>query len=119
MKKSKDEHIQISGAEYSIANLRGANDSVFVKKMIHLFIEVSQKFISEMNLALLEKDLVQINHLAHRIKPSIDIMQILSIKQTVRDIEQAKTINRELDIQIAFMLEKLNDIIVHMKGNYE
>lgn len=60
----------------------------FIKRMTSLFVETTPPLLSEMEEALQEKDLKQVQSIAHRLKPSIDILQIDSQKDSVRTIEK-------------------------------
>jgi PAS domain S-box-containing protein len=59
----------------------------FITKMIHLFITQAETTILEMNEAYIANDLLRVSKIAHRIKPSIDNMCIIEIKETIRDVE--------------------------------
>ncbi len=59
----------------------------FVAKMINLFLDEMPKNIAEINSGLQSKDYAKIGSLAHKIKPTIDIMGIAKIKSEIRLLE--------------------------------
>lgn len=69
-------------------------DKKFIKKMIGLFIDQVPMGISEIKSAYTASDFSKIKSIAHRIKPSIDNMGILSIKNEIREIESLAAENK-------------------------
>jgi len=65
---------------------RGDND--FVQKMIEMFHQVVEKANEEFDEALIAKNFSQINKTAHRIKPTIDNMGIVTLKEDIRELEK-------------------------------
>ncbi len=63
-------------------------DEKFVKHMLQLFVKVSNEAITELNDALENSDYQQISKTAHRIKPSIDNMGIVTLKDKIRALEK-------------------------------
>ncbi|QTN39559.1 Hpt domain-containing protein [Cryomorphaceae bacterium] len=60
----------------------------FVKSMIDTFLEHTPNHVSEMNEALNQEDHVQVGQIAHKIKPSIDLLGIENMRDLVRQIER-------------------------------
>ena len=65
---------------------RGNND--FLLKMLKMFVDYTPHNIKEMKERYANKDLTGMGELAHSIKPTIDSMGIVSIKDTIREIEK-------------------------------
>lgn len=63
-------------------------DERFVHKMLELFIEQASLTTSEMHQAYVNNNYLQIQKLAHRIKPSIDSLGIALLKDDIRDLEK-------------------------------
>ncbi|MEZ0486665.1 PAS domain S-box protein [Fibrella aquatica] len=79
-------------------------DEVFVTKMTSLFIEYGPAAVQEIKDAHMAGDFEKVRKTAHRIKPSIDNMGILSLKEAIRTIEKeaGNTLtNKELELLIA------------------
>jgi HPt (histidine-containing phosphotransfer) domain-containing protein len=76
---------------YSLKTLenisRGNKD--FVKKMALMFCEQAPSLVKEMQERFLEGNLEKMGALAHKLKPSIDNMEIVSLKALIRSIEKA------------------------------
>ena len=109
---------QESDQEFSLHKLIDGDNSAFVENMVNLFIKTAKEFISDMSLALNKEDLVQINELAHRIKPSLYIMQMNGIMPHIKDIENSFTLDDELRNKIHYTIMKLENVIVQMSNLY-
>ena len=90
---------------YNTDKLVTYNNPSFINKMIELFIKSSKEYLTNISLALSKNDLVSINQLAHQIKPALDLLNINSITQSIRDIENASVINNDLIDLIKFLLK--------------
>ena len=111
-------NINLTQKDYSVINLVDSNNKDFVTTMVKLFIDISREFISEVNLAIIEDNLLQINQSAHRIKASIDVMVISSLSKVIREIENSTIINDELKEKINFTTEKLEIITKQMENDF-
>ena len=101
-------------------NIVSRDDHEYCKKMIGIFIEHTALSISQINESYLEKDLNAVYSVVHRIKPSIDLMGIESLKEPIRFIERnAKDLNDSevLTKQINFLFMVLNKVINQLKEN--
>jgi PAS domain S-box-containing protein len=63
-------------------------DTTFVVTMTEIFIELAKENIEILEAGLQQDDLDSIKKIAHKIKPSIDQMGIISLKEVVREIEK-------------------------------
>jgi two-component system, sensor histidine kinase len=74
---------------YNLESLRDISrgNEAFVQKMIRIFCEQTPLMVKEMQAAWEEKNLALMGAIAHKIKPSIDNLNIHSLKQVIRDIE--------------------------------
>lgn len=68
-----------------IAISRG--NELFIKKMVDIFCEQTPVSLNEMEEAFLANNLEKMGGIAHKIKPSIDNLNIIPLKQIIRDIE--------------------------------
>ena|ERR1700744_1866851 len=69
-----------------IAISRG--NQAFVKKMVDVFCDQTPTTLAAMIAAYQASDLLRMAEMAHRIKPSIDNLKVVSLKQVIRDIEK-------------------------------
>lgn len=99
---------------YSTRKLVGTNNPSFIKNMMKLFVKSADEYTCEMSLAINENNLVVINQLAHRIKPSIDILSINDMTDLIKEIEAAHTINEDLKNKINSSLTILKKICEQM-----
>lgn len=67
----------------------------FVNKMLKMFVEQIPVFVAEMMQKLEEGQLVTVGEIAHRIKPTIDNMGIVSSKTIIREIEKMGKANED------------------------
>jgi HPt (histidine-containing phosphotransfer) domain-containing protein len=104
---------------YNTDKLMSKTNPVFIKKMIGMFIKLSKEYLVNINKALGSCDIDKINQLAHYIKPSVDLLCIDSIKQSVREIEQATEISSDLADTINFTNHRLQMVIDQMQLDSE
>jgi HPt (histidine-containing phosphotransfer) domain-containing protein len=104
---------------YNTDKLVTYNNPSFINKMIELFIKSSKEYLANISLALSKNDLVSINQLAHQIKPSLDLLNINSITQSIRDIENASVINNDLIDLINFTNNELHIVNQQMQNDYK
>jgi len=93
----------------------------FITKMIGLFVETIPKSINEINEAFKNADFNKISNVIHRIKPSIETMGIISLKERVIEIEQFASKYGESDIleELLKIVENvLNEVIEQLKIKY-
>lgn len=63
-------------------------DKAFVNKMLTLFIQLAEQNTIDLQKELADKNILQLNKLAHKLKPSIDQMGIKILYDTIREIEK-------------------------------
>ncbi|MBI1306928.1 MAG: hypothetical protein GC181_10020 [Bacteroidetes bacterium] len=75
---------------YSLEQLEAmsAGDEVFINKMVEMFIHMTPESVDRMVTALANGDYEDLGAAAHKIKPSIDMMGIVALRQKIRDLEQ-------------------------------
>jgi PAS domain S-box-containing protein len=62
-------------------------DKAFIKRMLKLFMEQTTQVITEMHQALQINDIDAIRKVAHKIKPMIDSLEIIQLKEVIRELE--------------------------------
>ncbi|MCC5927248.1 MAG: response regulator [Bacteroidetes bacterium] len=75
---------------YNLTSLQELShgDERFTERMLTLFTELASKAIAEFEEAIERKDYRQIANTAHRMKPSIDNLDIVELKHTIRELEK-------------------------------
>jgi len=108
---------------YDLSSLKSISrgNEVFMQKMVNIFCDQTPMMLRDIEAANLIHDLDRISKIAHQMKPSIDNLNIVSIKQLVRDIESASP--DDLDSAIwAGKLETLKrtllNVITNLKAEY-
>lgn len=104
---------------YSLSKLNeiGRGNKDFIKKMISLFIDQTPAATDSIKSAYTSNDFSKVKAVAHRIKPSIDNMEIHSLKSEIRQIESLAGENQSspeltslinhLDLTITLVVEDL------------
>jgi CheY-like chemotaxis protein/HPt (histidine-containing phosphotransfer) domain-containing protein len=80
----------------NLVKISNGNQSL-IRKMLLLFLEQTPGMLQQMEKALKEKNLQAISELAHKMKPSLDNLGIISLKEVVRKLEKAKDENLGLE----------------------
>lgn len=89
----------------------------FVKKMILLFIETAPSQTEKLKKALQDNDINTIRTVSHTMKPSLDMMGINSLHDTIRDIEDCAAKQKNLDtlesqiIRVSTIVDKVVDAL--------
>jgi two-component system, sensor histidine kinase len=104
---------------YDLSKLEkiGNGDKVFVSEMVKLFKDQVPADVNQIKAAYSRNDFTAINAIAHRIKPAIDNMGIVSLHQEIRKIEsvalqephspELAELIKELDAVISLVVEEL------------
>ena len=85
-------------------------NDVFVKKMIELFIQQTPQAVREIKEAYEANDFAKVKAVAHKMKPSIDNMEITSLVSDIRQIE-AMAIQLKRSVELDILIRKLEDVI--------
>ncbi|WP_215226412.1 response regulator [Echinicola shivajiensis] len=76
----------------------------FMQNMITLFIQVSNSSIKEMREALMNRDLAEVQKVAHRLKPSLNSMGITRVKEDIVLLEEGE-LNQDEIVKILGRIE--------------
>ena len=82
----------------------------FIDKMLRLFIDQVPDSVTEIKRAYKEQDYQAVRKVAHRIKPTIDIMEIISLKKEIRDIEKDAERDQS-SIKLQSLIRHLDEVI--------
>lgn len=82
---------------YDITEIKtiSRGNEAFVSKMLKMFVEQIPVFVAEMMQKLEEGEYTTVGEIAHRIKPTIDNMGIVSSKTIIREIEKMGKANQD------------------------
>jgi HPt (histidine-containing phosphotransfer) domain-containing protein len=97
---------------YDLSKLEkiGNGDKVFVSEMVKLFKDQVPADVNQIKAAYSRNDFTAINAIAHRIKPAIDNMGIVSLHQEIRKIE-AVAIQEPHSPELAELIKELDAVI--------
>lgn len=110
-----------AGDLYSLKNIEAISqgDGQFVKTIIDTFITNTPNYLEEIVKGIQREDFAKIKYASHQMKPSLDILEIESVRQTVRDIEtESSSANPNVDkIKNDFdhLYSNVLKVIRHMK----
>ena len=86
-KKMKEEQL------YDLSSLKliSRGNEAFVQKMVNIFCSETPEMFDRMEEALHSGNLDKMKETAHKMKPSIDGLNIVTLKQLIRDVENTET----------------------------
>ena len=96
----------------SLENLSGGNQE-FVDKMVNLFLNMTPNLLDKLMTGVENKDYIEVRAAAHKMIPSINMMEINVIKNVVRDIERLaseKADFSEITKDVSFLEITLNTV---------
>lgn len=117
---------QKDSLHYDLTGLKSISkgNDAFVKKMLQLFIEQGPATVREIKQAYEINELEKIKKLAHRLKPSIDNLGIVSIKEEIRDIEknaatygQSEQLQKLITVVVTVVENVSHELIDYLKNN--
>ena len=88
----------------------------FIQKMITVFLDTTQESLTEMLEAFEKGDYDTVSAIAHKIKPSIDMMGIADLKEPIRTIEvNAKESGDQLSVLMPQVDKVLTTVFDELK----
>jgi HPt (histidine-containing phosphotransfer) domain-containing protein len=102
-----------------IAISRG--NELFVKKMVDIFCDQTPVLLNQMEEAYHSNELERMGEIAHKMKPSIDNLNITPIKQVIRNIEHTgkeNTAGQDLTKTFAQTREIITRVIEGLRKDY-
>jgi HPt (histidine-containing phosphotransfer) domain-containing protein len=109
-------------AHYDLSELEAMSlgNKEFIKKMIDVFLDTTLESLNEMIAFFKEGKIKEVGGLAHKIKPSIDLMGITILKPVVRAIELSGKANGEdLEELIPKLEKELILVFNEMKSEFQ
>jgi CheY-like chemotaxis protein/HPt (histidine-containing phosphotransfer) domain-containing protein len=85
-------------------------NEAFVKKMVELFVQQTPLAVKEIKDAFEVNDFAKVKAVAHKMKPSIDNMEISSLISDIRQIEALALHNKRSE-ELAILINKLEEVI--------
>lgn len=106
---------------YSLDQLEAmsSGDYAFINKMVDMFIQMVPEAVDRMVTALANEDYEDLGSAAHKIKPSIDMMGITSLRQKIRDLEQwgkGRTNLEQIPTLLNDVIHTLNEVIHQLRS---
>ncbi|MDH3650981.1 MAG: PAS domain S-box protein, partial [Saprospiraceae bacterium] len=120
----KEIEIQVDDEDlYDLSQLMeiGRGNLAFIKKMVNIFCDQTPAMVKEMLSSYHSGDLQKMGLLAHKMKPSVDNLGILSIKQDIRTIEKAGregNIDADLEEVILKINKTIEKVILKMRQDH-
>ena len=106
---------------YSLAQLESLSggDEAFVNKMVDMFLELTPQTIAVLKESYAEDKLETLGGAAHKIKPTIDMMGIETLRQSIRDLEQYGKNRSHLELIPGLLTEvcdTLDQVVVQLRN---
>jgi HPt (histidine-containing phosphotransfer) domain-containing protein len=104
---------------YDLSSLKliSRGNDAFVQKMVNIFCQETPEMFNRMEEAFHSGNMDKVKETAHKMKPSIDGLNITTLKQLIRDLENTETNSfdpqavvhnlGELKISIKLVIDKL------------
>ena len=114
-------------AKYSLSNIEeiASGDQEFIVSIIDTFCTNTPNYLHQISDAIALKDFEKIRFSAHQMKPSIDILMVTEVKETIREIEEiaARDKNREEELQLIsekfdHLSQSLNSVITDLTERF-
>jgi HPt (histidine-containing phosphotransfer) domain-containing protein len=109
---------------YSLEQIKklSAGNSDFLDKMIQVFLEETPAQIKQMKQLLEDGDFYRVGRLAHKMKPTIDMFDMIHLKELIRELE-AESKNEDIDVasireKVNFTVDRLNKIIQDLEQKF-
>ena len=118
--KVQEQHEELE-SYYSLEQIKklSAGNSQFLDKMIQVFLEETPAQIKQMKELLEQNDFYRVGRLAHKMKPTIDMFDMVDLKTIIRKLESE---SKNEDIDASSIAEKVNfttarlDVIIQDLG---
>ncbi len=91
-------------------------DEVFKNKMISMFVDDTPLQINEMENALAKKDLATIKKTAHKLKPSVKYLAVISLHELIRVVELTDNLDIEFQTKAKQLITQLKALVYQLKG---
>lgn len=97
---------------YSLDKLEkiGNSSKSFMHKMLTLFLEQVPRSVAEIEAAYQHGDCSIVRSIAHRIKPTLDSMDISSLKEPIRFLEQISERSKDADDCVELLKNNINKV---------
>ena len=110
-KENKNDTISQNIQLYNLSKLKEmSNDDQFIKKMVALFIENTTSLVNEIENSLDSGNYENIQAIAHKLKPSIDIVCLGNTKDLVRLVER-ESLSQPSSVSLDKNIQDLIDIL--------
>jgi HPt (histidine-containing phosphotransfer) domain-containing protein len=113
----KKERVEVSverevPVNYSLSSIEeiAAGDQEFIVSIVDTFCKNTPNYLNQIAEGIAAKDLEKIRFSAHQMKPSIDILMIMDVKETIREIEEIAARDKNRDEEIQFIIEKFQHL---------
>jgi CheY-like chemotaxis protein len=95
-----------------IKEVASGNDE-FIQKMISIFVKNTPNLVQNMHVGLQMGDYDQVYSMAHQLKPSIDLLEILDITQIIRNIEDCSRNRMDLD-SLSDKIDQVDEVLMEV-----
>lgn len=110
--------IEVMGAQYSLSNIEeiASGDQEFIVSIVETFCKNTPNYLSQISDGLERQDFEKIRFSAHQMKPSIDILMVMDVKETIREIEEIATRDKNREEELQLIAEKFVHLSQSLNG---
>ena len=122
--KKNHTEITMPGKLYDLSAIRtiSRGNEIFVIKMVNMFMEQIPLQAAELETYYHHSDYKSMSAMAHKIKPVVDNMNIISLKEPIREIEKIGKLgmaNDNLEGLVRILLEKIKEVVEALNLEFE
>jgi signal transduction histidine kinase/DNA-binding response OmpR family regulator len=112
VKIEEERVVEEVSSHYSLANIEeiAAGDLEFVGSIIETFCNNTPKYLQQISDGIASQDFERIRFSAHQMKPSIDILMVMDVKETIREIEEIAARGKNQDEELGLIAEKFHQL---------
>lgn len=99
--------------------LMAEGNKEFVMTMVNMFIDLTPDLVGKIKKGLVDNNYDEIKAQAHKLKPSIDMMGIESVRNEIREIEKLALEKADvytLNSKIIYLENTLNKVLEQLKS---
>ena len=100
--------------DLSLIEAMGKKDFDFVREVVGMFLESIPVDIKQLNEAFVNKDAKLFGHVAHKLKSTIDTLGILSVSETIRQVEATDILDFASDQTLQQEVNKITSVLTQV-----
>jgi|GEM_PF-1794703 len=101
--------------DLSLLTATGRSDDEFLLKLVALFIDIMPENVKELKIALAGNQIEETRRAAHKMKSSVELWGIVSLRDTLKALESISEVNAEAHSLANHVEATINKVIADLK----